>query len=150
MSYMTPTEFIVTLSPSLRSQLSAESGTTQDDTIVQACLDKATAEIDSRIGSRYTTPVTTPTVVVGWLKQKESVGASWFLWEYRGYSDRTEGAAAALESWKSVLSWCDEIAKGDRDLPGATERSDLTEESITASSWASNDVVFDKDNLARF
>jgi phage gp36-like protein len=146
MSYATPTDFVSMLDPSLRSQLSAESGTAQDATIVQGVLDRASAEIDSRIGARYATPVTA-TVPAGWLKQKELIGAAWYLYVYRGIAEGTQAAAAAKAAWDDVLKWCDSVASGDTDLAGAAARTDVTD---TSASWRSNTPVFTADDWNTF
>ena len=150
MSYATATDFVGMLDPGLRSQLSAESGTSQDATIVQHVLDRASAEIDSRIGTRYTTPVTAA-VPAAWLKQKELLGAAWFLYVYRGFSEGSQAAAASKAAWDDVLSWCDKVASSEIELPGAARRADITSTStIVTSAWASNDVVYTKDDWNTF
>jgi len=142
MSYATPTTFVSMLDPAIRSQLSAESGTTQDTTIVQAVLDRASAELDSRIGTRYTTPVTAA-VPAAWLAQKEMIGGAWFLYVYRGFSDGTQAAAAAKAAWDDVLRWCADVASGKIELPGATRRADITSsDAIVTGAWSSNTPVF--------
>lgn len=140
MSYASVSDLEAKLSDKLLVEISAESGTTADSAVLALVLAEADLEIDKRIGSRFATPLTSPAVVLSWLKNTALDLAPWLLYGRRGFGTNDAIAAAARESYREAIEWLDKVAAGTIDLPGAAARTDLTTQA--AGQWTSFTPVY--------
>jgi phage gp36-like protein len=145
MSYSDPESLSARIGPRIYSQLTAEDGSIPDQPIAQGMLDAASLEVDIRVGTRYTTPVTTATstqAVVNQLGGLEEQIAYWFLWVRRGFSDQDTAARAAKVGYDNAMKLLDQIASGGLDLPGTTPRPIYQGTLASGSIWGSERPVF--------
>lgn len=150
-SYSTPDNLAARIGPRIYAQLTAETGTVPDDVVAQGWLDTAANTINLRLEGRprpYVTPVTAPAVVVQRLAGLEEEIALWRAWVYRGIGDQESAAAAAKVDYDAAMKFLDEVAAGDKDLPGAALQPDPT--STTGSGWKSNTPVYTNENVRIF
>lgn len=147
MSYSTPTLFAGRIGPRVLAQLSAETGTSVSTSVIQGWLTAASAEIDVRVGNRYTVPVTAPAAAVTQLAGLEEQIAEWFAWVYRGIGDQESAASAAKVGYDAAMKLLDAIASGDIDLTGVLVRVVPAPGTPGAAGWKSNSPVYTNDNF---
>lgn len=82
--------------------------------MVTACIERADAEIDKYIGSRYSVPLgTVPALIKGW----SATIAAFYLHRNRGKH------TTLIDRYNKVLHDLKEVASGGLNIPGATEAS---------------------------
>jgi phage gp36-like protein len=143
MSYSTPASFFAGIGPRQRAQLSAESpSSAPDEPVIQGWLNKASKQINMRIGIRYVAPVTGPPAVISNLSELEEQIALFFGYVYRGIDDES-----AKVGYQAAMDFLNGIAKGEFDLVGVGPRPDPAPGD---SGWSSNEVVYRPENFRRF
>lgn len=137
MSYCTAADLETAL-PDLRlAELSADSGVTADAAVLAAICTDASDEVDSYIGGRYATPVTTPTEAVRALRIHAIKIAVWLLWCRRLVAREP---ALAKENYSLTLQYLKRIQEGKGSLPGSASSTDAT--ATSGGAWGSSTQVF--------
>ena len=123
-----------------------DSSPTPDTAVEDDCIEAAEAEIDTRIGQRYATPV----VVAGnasltaILKRKATDIAEYFLYSRGGFIPEPQ-----VRRYDAVIVWADGIAEGKYALPGAVTPPSTTSREPRAE-WSSSNRTHDADDARKF
>ena len=128
-SYSTPSHFYARVGPRIAAGLTAESGTTPNDSITQGLLDAASNEINIKIGTRYLTPLNSTTSPVGvvLLAGLEEQIALWFAYVRRGIGNQETAASAANLGYTNAMATLLMLSKAELDLDDALVRSDASD-----------------------
>lgn len=114
MGYCTPDELIATFNEQRLAELSDDSGSFPDDTVIQGAIDFASGRIDSYLVGRYVVPVPSPSPVLGVLKNHCIVLAL-----FRLFQDRllAESYKSFVDDVNNAIEWLKAVAEGKMDLP---------------------------------
>ena len=129
MSYSTPAKFYARVGPRIAAGLTAESGSTPNDTVTQGLLDAASLEIDIKVGTRYITPLNpafSPVSVSLLAGLEEQIGL-WMGYVRRGIGNQETAASAANLGYTNAMATLLMLAKAELDLDDALVRSDASD-----------------------
>jgi phage gp36-like protein len=128
-SYSTPARFYATVGPRIAAGLTAESGSTPDDAVTQGLLDRAAAEINVKIGTRYITPLdpAVSPISAGLMAGLEEQIALWKAYVRRGIGNQETAASAANIGYVNAMATLLMIAKAELDLDDAQVRTDASD-----------------------
>ena len=115
--YLTSAEVVTRLGTKRAYELTTESGTTPDTTLIDNVIDEVEGEANSYFARRYATPidVSAHADVVAALK-----GKMMKLVIYGLESRRERPSEAVIEGRKDAIDWLTKVANGTIVLPAAT------------------------------
>lgn len=140
MSYCSASDLETALPDLSLVQLSADSGVVADAAVLAAICVDASDEVDSYIGGRYTTPVTTPPEAVRALRIHAVKIAVWMLWGRRLVSREPVNAK---ENYDLTLQYLRRIQEGKGSLPIAAAATATT--ATLGGAWGSVTQIFKSD-----
>ena len=122
MPYATQSDLASVLTDGQLAQLTADSGTSADATIVSKALADASAEMDGYLAGRYVVPVTGGSTDLDILRPHCLKLTKWLLYGRRAIG----GDYQELErDYKTTIAWLSGIRDGKGSLPSAAERSSV-------------------------
>jgi hypothetical protein len=129
LSYSTPALFFARIGPRIAAGLTAETGTTPDNSIAQGLLDAASLEINVKLGTRYLTPLdpTISPVSVGLMAGLEEQIGLWMGYVRRGIGNQETAASAANLGYTNAMATLLMISKAELDLDDAQTRDDASD-----------------------
>jgi phage gp36-like protein len=134
MSYCMESDLLNLIPQKELAELTTDSGDTPDHLVVAEAIDRADAEIDAYLGSRYKLPLTpVPDQVKG-------LSADMAL--YHLYSRRSVAPAVRRQKYEAALSFLKQIAAGEAVVEGASEL--LTENVQVETEFSSATRIFSR------
>lgn len=124
MAYCTSTELEAALSAMAQSQLSADTGTTPDSTILTEIIANASARIDFYLSGRYSVPITTGASTLAYLKATCISIAAYLLLKRRLISGEHEDFR---NDYIEAIDELKDIRSGVLELPGTTSTEGATD-----------------------
>jgi phage gp36-like protein len=135
MAYCTENDLLTMIPQKELAELTADSGDMPDTQVVAEAIDRADAEIDAYLGTRYTLPLTPV--------PDQVKGLSMDITLYHIYSRRSVAPPVRRQKYEAALSLLKQIAAGEAVVEGASEL--LTETTQVESEFASANRVFSRN-----
>lgn len=135
MAYCTENDLLTMIPQKELAELTADSGDMPDSQVVAEAIDRADAEIDAYLGTRYTLPLTPV--------PDQVKGLSMDITLYHLYSRRSVAPPVRRQKYEAALSLLKQIAAGEAVVEGASEL--LTETTQVESEFASANRVFSRN-----
>lgn len=135
MAYCTENDLLTLIPQKELAELTAESGDTPDSQIVTEAVNRADAEIDAYLGSRYALPLTPV--------PDQVKGLSMDMALYHLYSRRSVAPQVRRQKYEAAVSFLKQVAAGEAVLEGASEP--LTETTQVESEFSSATRVFSRN-----
>ena len=135
MAYCTQTDIAKLIPNQELAELTTDSGSTPDATIITEAIAKADAEIDSYLGVKYSVPFTSPSTRVKSLSEDIAL--------YYLYLRRSAVPEARVKSYDDAIAYLKDVAASVAVLPddGTTTGGSQAPQLSSAAS------IFDRDNL---
>lgn len=128
------------LAEHIAAELSAESGSTPDDSILDYYLDAAESVVDSYLAKRYNVPLSV-TPIPAAVKDAVLVIA-----RYRLYIRREYVTEEVRKDYEDMLEWLKMVATGELDLPVDETGGEIDEVASSGFSTSDHDdMVFDSN-----
>lgn len=134
MAYCTESDLLTLISQKELAELTADSGDTPDSQVVAEAVNRADAEIDAYLGSRYELPLTPV--------PDQVKGLSMDMALYHLYSRRSVAPPVRRQKYEAGLSFLKQVATGEAVLEGASEL--LTETAQVESEFSCATRVFSR------
>jgi phage gp36-like protein len=134
MGYCTQSDLLSLIPVKELAELTTDSGDTPDSQVVAEAIDRADAEIDAYLGSRYTLPLNPV--------PDQVKGLSMDMALYHLYSRRSLAPPVRRQKYEAALSLLQLIAAGEAIVEGASEL--LTESSQVESEFSSATRIFSR------
>ena len=134
MAYCTESDLLSLIPVQELAELTTDSGDTPDSQVVAEAIDRADAEIDAYLGSRYTLPLNPV--------PDQVKGLSMDMALYHLYSRRSLAPPVRRQKYEAALSLLQQIAAGEAVVEGASEL--LTETAQVESEFSSAPRVFSR------
>ena len=134
MAYCTESDLLSLIPVKELAELTTDSGDTPDSQVVAEAIDRADAEIDAYLGSRYTLPLNPV--------PDQVKGLSMDMALYHLYSRRSLAPPVRRQKYEAALSLLKQIAAGEAIVEGASEL--LTESSQVESEFSSATRIFSR------
>ena len=135
MAHCTENDLLTLIPQKELAELTAESGDTPDSQIVTEAVNRADAEIDAYLGSRYALPLTPV--------PDQVKGLSIDMALYHLYSRRSVAPQVRRQKYEAAVSFLKQVAAGEAVLEGASEL--LTETAQVESEFSSATRVFSRN-----
>lgn len=116
MAYLTAAQLDAAISDLGQAQLTAESGSTIDSTILTEVITQASSRIDMYLAARYTVPVTGDSTALAILVTIAVPIATYLLYKRRLIAGKND---EITEDYKRALSELEMLRDGKLSLPGA-------------------------------
>jgi phage gp36-like protein len=134
MAYCTQSDLLTLIPLRELAELTTDSGETPDSQVVAEAINRAEAEIDAYLGSRYALPLTPV--------PDQVKGLSIDMALYHLYSRRSVAPPIRRQKYEAALSLLKQIAAGEAVVEGASEL--LAETSQVESEFSSATRVFSR------
>jgi len=134
MAYCTENDLLTLIPQPELAELTTDSGDTPDSQVVTEAIDRADAEIDAYLGSRYALPLSPV--------PDQVKGLSMDMALYHLYSRRSVAPPVRRQKYEAALSFLKQIAAGEAVLAGASEL--LTENAQVGSEFSSATRIFSR------
>lgn len=134
MAYCTESDLLSLIPQKELAELTTDSGDLPDSQVVTEAIDRADAEIDAYLGSRYTLPLTPV--------PDQVKGLSMDMALYHLYSRRSVAPPVRRQKYEAALSLLKQIAAGEAVVDGASEL--LTETPQVESEFSSATRIFSR------
>lgn len=134
MAYCTESDLLSLIPQKELAELTTDSGDLPDSQVVTEAIDRADAEIDAYLGSRYTLPLTPV--------PDQVKGLSMDMALYHLYSRRSVAPPVRRQKYEAALSLLKQIAAGEAVVEGASEL--LTESAQVESEFSSATRIFSR------
>jgi phage gp36-like protein len=134
MAYCTQSDLLTLIPLRELAELTTDSGETPDSQVVAEAINRAEAEIDAYLGSRYALPLTPV--------PDQVKGLSIDMALYHLYSRRSVAPPIRRQKYEAALSLLKQIAAGEAVVEGGSEL--LTETSQVESEFSSATRVFSR------
>jgi len=134
MAYCTQSDLLNLIPVQELAELTTDSGDIPDSQVVAEAIDRADAEIDAYLGSRYTLPLNPV--------PDQVKGLSMDMALYHLYSRRSLAPPVRRQKYEAALSLLKQIAAGEAIVEGASEL--LTESSQVESEFSSAPRIFSR------
>ena len=134
MAYCTQSDLLSLIPVKELAELTTDSGDTPDSQVVAEAIDRADAEIDAYLGSRYTLPLNPV--------PDQVKGLSMDMALYHLYSRRSLAPPVRRQKYEAALNLLQLIAAGEAIVEGASEL--LTESSQVESEFSSATRIFSR------
>lgn len=122
LAYFARTDLTPVMTPRLLARLSADTGDTADDSVIEAVIGLVCSEMDKALRAVMTVPVTGPADLLADLKTTGVQMFPYYLYMRKGINENEAAAAAALALWRKATKDLDAIVKaiaeGKRGLSG--------------------------------
>jgi phage gp36-like protein len=135
MAYCTENDLLTMIPQNELAELTADSGDIPDSQVVAEAINRADAEIDAYLGTRYTLPLTPV--------PDQVKGLSMDITLYHIYSRRSVAPPVRRQKYEAALSLLKQVAAGEAVVEGASEL--LTETTQVESEFASATRVFSRN-----
>lgn len=134
MAYCTESDLLSLIPQKELAELTTDAGDTPDSQMVAEAIDRADAEIDAYLGSRYALPLTPV--------PDQVKGLSIDMALYHLYSRRSVAPPVRRQKYEAALSLLQQIAAGEAVVEGASEL--LTETAQVESEFSSATRIFSR------
>jgi len=134
MAYCTENDLLSLIPQQELAELTTDSGDIPDSQVVTEAIDRADAEIDAYLGSRYALPLSPV--------PDQVKGLSMDMALYHLYSRRSVAPPVRRQKYEAALSFLKQIAAGEAVLAGASEL--LTENAQVGSEFSSATRIFSR------
>lgn len=134
MAYCTESDLLSLIPKKELAELTTDSGDLPDSQVVAEAIDRADAEIDAYLGSRYTLPLTPV--------PDQVKGLSMDMALYHLYSRRSLAPPVRRQKYEAGLNFLKQIAAGEAVVEGASEL--LTERAQVGSEFSSATRIFSR------
>lgn len=139
--YCTTSDILKSVSHEELVQLTAESGSTPDQSVVEAKIGEADSLIDSYVGVRYAVPMTSPPKIVNTLSVQITL---YFLFMRR--AQRLGGIPDAIkQGYDGALRILESVSKGQISL--GTDPAPVASGASKNASFESDEREYTKDTL---
>jgi len=134
MAYCTENDLLSLIPQQELAELTTDSGDIPDSQVVTEAIDRADAEIDAYLGSRYALPLEPV--------PDQVMGLSMDMALYHLYSRRSVAPPVRRQKYEAALSFLKQIAAGEAVVAGANEL--LTENAQVGSEFSSATRIFSR------
>ncbi len=134
MAYCTESDLLSLIPVKELAELTTDSGDTPDSQVVAEAIDRADAEIDAYLGSRYALPLSPV--------PDQVKGLSMDMALYHLYSRRSVAPPVRRQKYEAALSFLKLIAAGEAIVEGGSEL--LTENAQVGSEFSSATRIFSR------